>query len=290
MTGPEHNYHYRTIARAIEYIAATSNRQPGLAEIAEATGLSPTHFQKIFSRWAGVSPKRFQQFITLGRAQAMLANRHTLLETSMSTGLSGTSRLHDLFLTWEAMTPGEYKKKGAGVLIRHGWFDSPFGPMLLMGTTRGICGIGFAGSLGRDEVFRDFSARWPNAELRVDKGLLADPAMRILEASGELNLQLFGAPFHVKVWEALLTLPYGRTTTYSDIACSVGSPGASRAVGTAVGRNPISWLIPCHRVIRKSGHLGGYHWGIPVKKAMLAREAIRSEVGIADSPRAARDE
>ncbi len=270
-------YHYRLIARAIDHIGETATDQPGLAEVAEAVGLSPAHFQRVFSTWAGVSPKRFQQFVTLRRARDLLACRHTVLETALATGLSGTGRLHDLFLTWEAMSPGEYARKGGGLQIRHGWYDSPFGAMLVMGTGRGICGLGFAAECGRDAVMADLMKRWPEADFVEDREKLREPVSRMLKSTGGVRLQLIGAPFQIKVWEALLRIPSGRVTTYSDIARHIGQPRAVRAVGNAVGRNPVSWLIPCHRVLRQSGHLGGYHWGLPVKQAMLAREAVRSE-------------
>ena len=274
-------YHFRLIARAIDHIRQTAEDQPGLEEVAAAVGLSPTHFQRVFSRWAGVSPKRFQQFVTLSHARKLLACRHTVLETTLATGLSGTGRLHDLFLTWEAMSPGEYARRGDGLSIRYGWHDSPFGDMLVMGTDRGICGLGFAAEAGRDAVVEDLAKRWPGAGYVEDREYLREPVSHMLKPAGSVRLQLIGAPFQIKVWEALLQIPSGRVTTYSDVARHIGNPRAVRAVGTAVGRNPVSWLIPCHRVLRQSGHLGGYHWGLSVKQAMLAREAVRRE---ADNP------
>ena len=270
-------YHFRLIARAIEHIGETVADQPGLDEIAAAAGLSPAHFQRVFSRWAGVSPKRFQQFVTLCRARDLLARRHTVLDTAHATGLSGTGRLHDLFLTWEAMSPGEYARRGDGLLIHYGWHDSPFGDMLVMGTGRGICGLGFAADSRREDVLADLAKRWPGADYAEDREKLSEPVSHMLSSSGSVRLQLIGGPFQIKVWEALLQIPSGRVTTYSDVARHVGNPRAVRAVGNAVGRNPVSWLIPCHRVLRLSGHMGGYHWGLSVKQAMLAREAVRCE-------------
>ncbi len=268
-------YHYRLMARAIDHIARTTDEQPGLEDVADAVGLSPAHFQRVFSRWAGVSPKRFQQFVTLGHAKALLSNRFTVLETAHASGLSGSGRLHDLFVTWEAMSPGEFASSGSGLTIRYGWFDSPFGDMLVMTTDRGICGLGFAAESDPDTVFDDLAGRWPGATYVEDPASLRAQVESIMSESGHIDLHLLGGPFQIKVWEALLAIPSGRVTTYASIAEHIGSPRAARAVGTAVGKNPISWMIPCHRVIRQTGQLGGYHWGLPVKSAMLAREAAR---------------
>ncbi len=267
-------YHHAVIARAIAHIGETVDQQPRLEDVAAAVGLSPAHFQRVFSQWVGVSPKRYQQYLTLDHAKRLLADRFTVLDTAHATGLSGTGRLHDLFLTWEAMSPGEYAAKGKGLTIRWGWFDSPFGDMLVMGTERGICGLGFSAEIGRDPALQDMIARWPEATFIQDSNALRDPVARLLNG-GKARLLMIGAPFQIKVWEALLTIPSGQVTTYSEIARHIGNPKAVRAVGTAIGRNPVSWLIPCHRALRKSGGLGGYHWGLPVKRAMLAWEAAR---------------
>jgi AraC family transcriptional regulator of adaptative response/methylated-DNA-[protein]-cysteine methyltransferase len=198
---------------------------------------------------------------------------------SNAAGLSGGGRLHDLFVRWEAMSPGEFARKGAGLKIYWGWFDSPFGPALVMGTEKGICGMGFSAEMGEEATMRDLVSRWPEADFVEEPARLR---AWVLAAFGGANgatekapLVLIGAPFQIKVWEALLSIPSGHVTTYSEIAEAVGSPRAVRAVGTAVGRNPISWLIPCHRALRKSGGLGGYHWGLPMKRAMLAHEAAQ---------------
>jgi AraC family transcriptional regulator, regulatory protein of adaptative response / methylated-DNA-[protein]-cysteine methyltransferase len=267
-------YHYDLIARALAYIEANDG-QPSLDEIAAATGLSPAHFQRVFSQWVGVSPKRYQQYLMLDHAKTLLAERFTLLATAHETGLSGSSRLHDLFLRWEAMSPGEYAAKGAGLTIRFGWFDSPFGEMLVMATARGICGIAFTAEYGRAHAMADMTNRWPEAEYVEGAEHLQHWVNATLGSGNEARLHLIGAPFQIKVWEALLTIPTGHVTTYSEIAQSIGNPKAVRAVGTAVGRNPVSWLIPCHRALRKSGALGGYHWGLPVKRALLAWESAR---------------
>lgn len=268
-------YHYGVIRRALDVI---DHYGPMLSldQLADEMGMSPAHFQRVFSNWVGVSPKRYQQYLTLDHAKALLSERFTTLETAHSVGLSGGGRLHDLFVTWESMTPGEFAKGGAGLDIHFGWFDSPFGEALAMGTDRGLCGLAFAGETGRKESFADLAGRWPNARFVEDPEKLAGWVTAAFEG-GETKLLMLGAPFQIKVWEALLNIPSGQVTTYSEIAQAVGNPKAVRAVGTAVGRNPVSWLIPCHRALRKSGGLGGYHWGLPVKRAMLAYEAARSE-------------
>lgn len=268
-------YHYGVIARAIDFIGDRVVDQPSLEETAAAVGLSPTHFQRVFSQWVGVSPKRYQQYLTLNHARSLLSDRYTVLDTTEETGLSGSSRLHDLFVRWEAMTPGEYAKGGTGLKIYWAWIESPFGDALVMGTERGICGMAFADEFGRDVTFSDMTARWPNAEFQEAPDRLEVWASAAFKQSGETNLFLIGAPFQIKVWEALMSIPSGYVTSYSDIASSIGNPKAVRAVGTAVGRNPVSWLIPCHRALRKSGGLGGYHWGLDIKRAMLAYEAAR---------------
>lgn len=273
----EQSYHYQTIARAIEAIDAAEGRL-SLNDLAEQMNMSPAHFQRLFSQWVGVSPKRYQQYLTLGHAKALLADHFTTLETAYAAGLSGSGRLHDLFLRWEAMSPGDFAAKGSGLTIRYGWFDSAFGPALVMGTDRGICGLAFAADMGRDEAMADLQSRWPEATYVEDAAALRGWAEAALAMEGETQLHMIGAPFQLKVWEALLRIPSGQVTTYGEIAQSIGSPKAVRAVGTAVGRNPVSWLIPCHRALRKSGALGGYHWGLPVKRAMLAWESARSEV------------
>lgn len=268
-------YHYTLIARAIDYIGDTVKDQPKLDDVATAVGLSPMHFQRVFSRWAGVSPKRFQQYLTLNHAKSLLEDRFTVLDTTYETGLSSSSRLHDLFLTWEAMSPGEYANKGAGLTISYGYFNSPFGEILVTGTDRGICGLAFTAETGRAAAFADMQSRWPQATYVENPDDLDVAAL--LDQGQTAKLHLIGAPFQIKVWEALLNIPSGQVTTYSEIARHIGHPAAVRAVGTAVGRNPISWLIPCHRALRKSGGLGGYHWGLPVKRALLAWESARFE-------------
>ena len=272
----DQSYHHAVMARAIEAIDARKGDPLTLPEIASELGMSPAHFQRLFSAWVGVSPKRYHQYLALGQAREMLRARFTTLETAQEVGLSGAGRLHDLFVRWEAMTPGEFAA-GGPVPIRWGWFDSPYGPALAMATDRGLCGMGFAGPMDREETFADLARRWPSATFIEDAAAVAPVARPALEGRGETRLQMIGAPFQIKVWEALLRVPEGHVTTYSEIARAIDNPRAVRAVGTAVGRNPVSLAIPCHRALRASGALGGYHWGLPVKRAILAREAARAD-------------
>jgi AraC family transcriptional regulator of adaptative response/methylated-DNA-[protein]-cysteine methyltransferase len=279
----EDQYHYHVIERAIREIDGAGETPLSLKDLAGRMGMSPAHFQKVFSAWVGVSPKRYQQYLVLGHAKQLLQDRFSTLRTAHETGLSGSGRLHDLFLRWEAMSPGEYSRGGAGLTIRWDWLDSPFGPALVMVTEKGICGLAFLGSLARDDVYADMAARWPNATYLQDHAPVAQFAGGVTGASGEAQLHLIGAPFQLKVWEALLSIPSGYVSTYSEIAETIGNPKAVRAVGTAVGRNPVSWLIPCHRALRKSGALGGYHWGLDVKRAMLAWESARADARLEDA-------
>lgn len=277
----ESTYHYGVMRRAIDLIDDGGGDLP-LEALAAQMGMSPAHFQRLFSAWVGVSPKRYQQYLRLGHAKTLLAAKQPVLATAHAVGLSGSGRLHDLFLRWEAMSPGDYARKGAGLTIRQGWFDSPFGPLLAMGTERGLCGLAFGAETGRPATEADMRARWPKAQFLDDAEALQPWVTAALSREGEAALHLMGTPLQIKVWEALLQIPEGAVSTYGEIAELAGAPSAVRAVGTAVGKNPISWLIPCHRVLRKGGAaaavLGGYHWGVPVKRAMLAYEAARSEM------------
>ncbi|SFD89107.1 AraC family transcriptional regulator, regulatory protein of adaptative response / methylated-DNA-[protein]-cysteine methyltransferase [Sulfitobacter brevis] len=279
-TDNEAGYHYRVMRRAIAVIDGAEDPLQ-LDQIASEMGMSAAHFQRLFSRWVGVSPKRYQQYLAIDHARTLMRDRFTTLEAAHELGLSGTGRLHDLFLRWEAMSPGDFARKGAGLTISWGWFDSPFGKALVMGTEKGICGLGLADEMGDAAAMLDLTSRWPSATYVEDPARLA-PWVRTAfglqdSPSDKAPLYMIGAPFQIKVWEALLSIPSGQVTTYSEIAQAIGSPKAVRAVGTAVGRNPVSWLIPCHRALRKSGALGGYHWGLPVKRAMLAFETARAE-------------
>lgn len=275
---PAHDrFQYELMAAALAYLQERADDQPTLDQVADAIGLSPAHFQKVFSQWVGVSPKRYLQYLTLDHAKRLLAERFTVLDTAYGAGLSSPGRLHDLFVRWEAMSPGEYARKGAGLTINYGWFPSPFGEALAMGSDRGLCGLAFAAEFGRDWAWEDMTRRWPEAKFVHDQQALTEWVEAAFGGTGEVALAPLGAPFQIKVWEALMAIPSGHVTTYSEIAKRIGNPRAVRAVGTAVGRNPVSFLIPCHRAMRRDGGLGGYHWGLPLKRAMMAWEAARRD-------------
>lgn len=274
----ENTYHFRVIQRAIEIIDQAPRLS--LEELALRLEMSPSHFQRVFSKWVGVSPKKYQEYLAFDHAKALLRQRYSTLRTSDEAGLSSQGRLHDLFLRWEAMSPGDFAKGGQGLIINYGWFPSPFGPAIVMGTNRGICGMAFAAEMGAEAAMQDLTDRWPKATFQERPEALeawVSQAFGTIESEAKVPLVLVGAPFQIKVWEALLNIPSGYVTTYSDIAAAIGNPNAVRAVGTAIGRNPISWLIPCHRALRKSGELGGYHWGLGVKRALLAFEAAQTD-------------
>jgi AraC family transcriptional regulator of adaptative response/methylated-DNA-[protein]-cysteine methyltransferase len=269
---------YAYIRKTIEYLTATWRDQPSLEDIAGHAGLSPTHFQKLFTRWAGISPKQFIQALTLDHAKSLLRESASVLDTTYEVGLSGPGRLHDLFVTHEAMTPGVYKAKGEGIEIAWGFHPSPFGKALLMTTEHGLAGLAFADAGMEGSALDDMKARWPRATYREDHKATKSFARRIFDPShwsGDtpLRVVLIGTDFEIRVWETLLRIPFARATTYSDIAGHLGKPSAARAVGSAVGRNPISFVVPCHRVIGKSGNLCGYHWGLTRKQAILGWEA-----------------
>ncbi len=270
---------YATVRRVIEMITEDYRAQPGLEDIASRLGQSPTQLQKTFTRWAGLSPKAFLQAVTLDHAKRLLRQEELpLLETSFEVGLSGPGRLHDLFVTHEAMSPGEWKARGAGLTIRYGLHPSPFGRALVMITDRGLAGLAFTDEPGGMDAFEDMSSRWPNAHYVEDSDATAAYAARVFDPKRwdpkePLRVVLIGSDFQVRVWQALLRIPMGCAVTYSSIAEGLGQPTASRAVGAAVGRNPISFVVPCHRALGKSGALTGYHWGLTRKRAMLGWES-----------------
>ncbi|KPF46203.1 bifunctional helix-turn-helix domain-containing protein/methylated-DNA--[protein]-cysteine S-methyltransferase [Rhizobium sp. AAP43] len=270
---------YETVRQVIEMLTLDYQSQPSLDDIAERLGQSPTQLQKTFTRWAGLSPKAFLQAVTLDHAKRLLGREELpLLETSLELGLSGPGRLHDLFVTHEAMSPGEWKARGAGLTIRYGYHPSPFGLSLVMITDRGLAGLAFAETGGEAACFDDMARRWPNAKYVEDSEATASYAARVFHperwsAEEPLRVVLIGSDFQIRVWQSLLGIPLGRAVTYSDIAQKIGQPTASRAVGAAVGRNPISFVVPCHRALGKSGALTGYHWGLTRKRAMLGWEA-----------------
>ena len=270
----EQSRDYARIERAISYLEENYLDQPDLDVIADAAGLSAAHFQRMFKRWAGISPKRFVQYLTLDHARRRLAESASVLDTTYDSGLSGPGRLHDLFVTYEAMTPGDYKRDGAGIEIAYGIHPSPFGPCFIGQTERGVCALGFAEDDVSPEPLQDFQRRWQNATFRLDKAQTDVTAARIFGASGgRLALDLRGTNFQLKVWEALLRIPPGAVVSYGGLADALDKSGAARAVGSAVAANPVSYLIPCHRVIRKSGRFHNYYWGPERKRAMLAWEA-----------------
>ncbi len=267
---------YQRIEAAILFLEDRVRDQPDLKTIAAACGLSEYHFQRLFSRYAGISPKRYLQYLTLDYAKALLARSRPVLEAAFESGLSGPSRLHDLFVTYEAMTPGEYRHRGAGLDIAYGFHPSPFGDCLLLSTQRGVCGLGFAEAGGRDAALGEFRRRWPEAHYTESPdrtGALVEHIFARAPLAEPLTLLVRGTPFQLKVWEALLQIPPGAVTSYTKLACFVGRDGSARAVGGAVGANPISFIIPCHRVIRDNGTIHGYEWGVPRKRAILAWES-----------------
>lgn len=266
---------YDTIASTIRFLQNHAASQPSLAEIAAHVGLSEYHLQRLFSQWAGVSPKRFLQYLTKESARKLLRDSANVLDTSLAVGLSTPSRLHDLMIQCEAMTPGEVGALGEGLTIHHGIAETPFGPAFIARTARGICRMEFLDSQSNAPMAR-LRKEWPKAHLQADEEGTLALANRIFSRGGQdqpLHVAVKGTNFQIQVWQALLRIPCGTLTTYGDIATAIGKPKAARAVGTAIGANPVAWLIPCHRVIRESGECGGYRWGIERKWALIAREA-----------------
>jgi AraC family transcriptional regulator, regulatory protein of adaptative response / methylated-DNA-[protein]-cysteine methyltransferase len=273
---------YQRIEQAIRYLEENFLEQPNLSATASSIGLSEFHFQRLFTRWVGISPKRFLQFLTKEHAKNLLRQPVDLLEATYASGLSSPSRLHDLFVACEAVTPGEYKNHGAGLTIQYGFHQTPFGECLLARTARGICALAFVDGGGRQPALKDLSLKWRQARLEEDPAATAPLVANIFQPSdqrtGKLSLLLNGTNFQIKVWEALLRIPSGSVVTYEDIALSIGMPRAARAVSNAVANNPVAVLIPCHRVIRKDGAFGGYHYGTARKKALLGWEMAQAEL------------
>ncbi len=273
------NHHYNRIADAIEYIRTHFKDQPDLDEIARQVHLSPFHFQRLFQDWAGVSPKKFLQYLSIEHAKTMLHDKGaTLSDTAFETGLSGTSRLHDLFINIEGMTPGEYKNGGEALSINYSFAESPFGEIIVASTPKGICHLAFAED--QEESLKGLQTRFPQATYRQNVDRTQQNALYIFTQDwsrlSEIKLHLKGTPFQLKVWEALINIPMGHLSSYSLISGAIGQPGASRAVGSAVGHNPVAFLIPCHRVIRSTGETGEYHWGSTRKTAMIGWEAAKT--------------
>ena len=278
LLAPTDSNDYDTVRKVLELITDNWRDQPQLEALADAVNLSTTQLQKTFTRWAGLSPKGFLQAVTLDHAKRLLEEDLPLLDASYELGLSGPGRLHDLFVTHEAMSPGIYKAKGEGLEIFYGFHTSPFGTALIMTTERGLAGLAFCDEGGEKAALEDMSSRWPKARYIENTELTAPYATRCFhpqnwQCDQQLRIVLIGTDFQIRVWEGLLKLPVGAATTYSNLAASIGKPEAPRAVGAAVGRNPISFVVPSHRVVGKSGDLTGYHWGITRKRAMLGWEA-----------------
>jgi AraC family transcriptional regulator of adaptative response/methylated-DNA-[protein]-cysteine methyltransferase len=274
----QNEINFRRIARAIEYINASFREQPNLERIAAEVNLSPFHFQRMFTEWAGVSPKKFLQYITVEYAKKILKKHDgSLFNTAMETGLSGTGRLHDLFIHIEGMTPGEYKKGGENLMIHYSFAESPFGDVLVASTPKGICHLAFADD--KTHALDTLKENFPKADFGQKTGSMHHQALSFFVMNRDeihpLKLHLKGTGFQLKVWEALLKIPMGGLSTYGQIAACVSQPKASRAVGSAIGDNPVAWLIPCHRVIRSTGIIGQYHWGNARKTAMIGWEAAQ---------------
>ena len=271
---------YARIEKAIRFLDVQRSQQPTLAQVAKHVGLSAAHFQRLFTRWAGISPKRFLQHQTAQVVKQLLRERHTTLAASYEAGLSGPGRLHDLLVNAEAVTPGEFQRAGEGLTIRYGFHPTVFGECLIAVTARGICHLAFVHPVSRRDAMARLEHDWPVAELVPDQRATRGAAAQAFPPPGSsarpsIALQVKGTNFQLKVWSALLKVPDGSVTTYGDLAAAIGAPNAARAVGTAVGHNPISYLIPCHRVIRSTGELGGYAWGPDRKRVMLAVETSR---------------
>jgi AraC family transcriptional regulator, regulatory protein of adaptative response / methylated-DNA-[protein]-cysteine methyltransferase len=269
---------YERVQTVLSFITNNWRDQPSLDVIAGRAKMSPDALQRLFQRWAGISPKAFLQALTLDHAKTMLQDSASVLDTTLEVGMSGPGRLHDLFVTHEGMPPGAYKARGEGLDISYGFHPSPFGLALVMVTDYGMCGMAFSDAGGEKAALADMTRRWPNAQYKEDSARTAPVAAQVFAAdkwqvNQPLRITMIGTDFEIRVWETLLKIPRGKATTYGDVAAAIGKPKAARAVGAAVGRNPISFVVPCHRVIGKSGELTGYHWGLTRKKAILGWEA-----------------
>jgi AraC family transcriptional regulator of adaptative response/methylated-DNA-[protein]-cysteine methyltransferase len=269
---------YEVVRRAIAHIRGHWREQPDIETIAEAARVTPTELHHLFRRWAGLTPKAFLQALTLDHARRLLRESASVLEAAYEVGLSGPGRLHDLFVTHESMSPGEWKSGGEGLVLTYGFHPSPFGIALVITAPRGLAGLALADPGEEQSALRDMQRRWPNATYVEDTAATAPVAARIFDLTlwrpdQPLRVVLIGTDFEVRVWETLMKIPMGRFVTYSDVANRINAPKASRAVGAAVGRNPVCFVVPCHRVIGKSGELTGYHWGLTRKRAMLGWEA-----------------
>jgi AraC family transcriptional regulator of adaptative response/methylated-DNA-[protein]-cysteine methyltransferase len=272
---------YEKIEKAIGFLQQNFKAQPGLEEVARQVHMSPFHFQRVFKEWAGVSPKKFLQFISVEYAKSLLGQNRSLPDVSFETGLSGTGRLHDLFINIEGMTPGEFKQGGGALQIQYSFAETPFGDVLIASTSKGVCYLAFVQE--EKEGFEELRSLFPNATFNQRTDLIQQAALQFFTGDWndlkKVKLHLKGTPFQLKVWQSLLRIPFGHISTYGTVATDCKSPGASRAVGTAIGHNPVAFLIPCHRVIRSSGIIGDYHWGHNRKTAMLGWEAAKTSSG-----------
>ena len=279
--GPlSHAADYDVVRRAIAFLSELWRAQPEIDAVAAAAGVSASDLHRLFRRWAGITPKAFLQALTLDHARRLLRDSASVLDTTFEVGLSGPGRLHDLFVTHEAMSPGEWKSGGSGLTMSYDFHPSPFGTALVMTTRRGLAGLAFADPGEEEAALADMKGRWPKANMVEDRTRTAPLARRIFDsklwrAERPLRVVLIGTDFEVRVWETLLRIPMGRAMTYSGIAAKLGATNAARAVGAAVGKNPVSFVVPCHRVLGKSGDVTGYHWGLTRKRAMLGWEAAR---------------
>lgn len=286
-TAPASSSDYASVHRAIEFLSAHWDEHPSLDRLADHLGVSPSHAQRLFKRWCGLSPKEFVQAIALDRARGLLAGSASVLDTAHEVGLSGGGRLHDLFVDHAAMSPGEFKRQGEGIELAYGFHPSPFGLAVLAVTQRGVAGLAFADgddAGARESALADLTGRWPAARFVHAPERTQASARHIFDPGrwrdGQpLRIIMIGTDFEVRVWQALLDIPMGRAVTYSDLARRIGAPTAHRAVASAVGRNPISFVVPCHRVLRKDGGIGGYHWGVTRKRAIIGWEMGRLQSG-----------
>jgi len=267
--------------RVLRWLGEHYIEQPSLEETASIIGLGPHHFQRLFTSYVGVSPKKYVQFLTLEHAKRSLAASASVLDAAFDAGLSGPGRLHDLFVSHEALTPGEWKTRAEGLDLRYGWHDSPFGDCLIVASERGVCGLAFGAWQERAQAFENLARSFGGARLTRDGHVTAAYAERAFGGAGEIHLLLRATPFQLKVWEALLRIPMGATTSYTDLAVRLGKPTAARAVAGAVAANPVAWLIPCHRVLRSDGSITGYRWSPEQKRTLLAWEAAQRARGAA---------
>lgn len=265
----------RRMERVLRWLSEHYIDQPSLEDTAAVIGLGPHHFQRLFTRYVGVSPKKYVQFLTLEHAKRSLADSASVLDAAFDAGLSGPGRLHDLFVSHEALTPGEWKSQAEGLDLRYGWHDSPFGDCLIVASERGVCGLAFGGRQDRTRAFENLARSFGGARLTWDTPATAEYAGLAFGGHGKIHLLLRATPFQLKVWEALLRIPMGATTSYTDLALRIGKPTAARAVASALAANPVSWLIPCHRVLRSDGSITGYRWSPEQKRTLLAWEAAQ---------------